>query len=97
MEGNYCDGRADENRTDLKAKLDYLVTVIPSPNMSGKCLAGYYCEAGSYYEKQFESLPGRYTLEGAFNNDLLCPEGTYQNMPYQSSCIPCDRRYYCPS
>jgi hypothetical protein len=61
--------------------------------MTGKCLAGYYCEqsdteGGSSVEDQYPAQPGTYTLSVDDDNqdseytpkaEVDCPIGTYNN------------------
>lgn len=51
--GMYCDGQPDDTRTDLKAALDYLKNELPSPDMTGPCDNGYYCDQGQSHPRQY--------------------------------------------
>ena len=59
----YCDGQPDSTRTDLKAALDYLATELPSPDMTGPCDDGYYCDQGQSHPRQYMAQPGFYAAQ----------------------------------
>ena len=61
--GMYCDGRPDEDRTDINDLLEYLIPVLPAAGMSGPCEEGYYCGLGSSHAREFAAQPGFYTVQ----------------------------------
>ena len=62
--------------------------------IGSNCPAGYYCPLGTAQSNKFPCEAG-YQCPASSFQQTLCPDGYYQPLPVQSSCIACPARFYC--
>ena len=60
------------------------------------CPQGYYCPTGTTGSNTYPCPPGYYCPRGS-SSSTLCPAGTTQSLPGQSSCITCPAGQYSTS
>lgn len=93
--GTYRDSPGASMRTDcVNCSASLYCRSREQSSLGADCPAGYYCPTGTAQDKKYPCEAGLMCPPGSAQ-PTLCPNGSYQPLPVQSSCLPCPARFYC--